>query len=45
MIEQCQDGAESCTRGVNLGNVKFSLPHLLQLLQVIIKTLNAPTDL
>ena len=40
MIEQCQDGAVSCTRGV-----KFSLPHLLQLLQVMIKTLNAPTDL
>ena len=34
----------SCTRGVNWSNVKFSLPHLLQLLQVIIKTLNAPTD-
>ena len=26
MIEQCQDGAVSCTRGVNLGNVKFFTP-------------------
>ncbi|KAJ0616594.1 hypothetical protein HanIR_Chr02g0092291 [Helianthus annuus] len=45
LIEQCRDGAVSYTRGVNLGNVKVSLPHLLQLLQVLIKTLNAPTVL
>ena len=45
LIEQCRDGAVYYTRGVNLGNVKFSLPPLLQLLQVLIKTLSAPTDL